>query len=91
MEQKCTGRRRKGVAPAPRAELLLSAPETARNGRIGPAARGSEELRTRARGHRARSRGYQLTGRALPSSYPAADCRPTRARAWNSGTVAAPA
>lgn len=34
---------------------------------------------------------YQLTGSALPSSYPAADWRPTSARSWNSATVAAPA
>ncbi|KJL46802.1 hypothetical protein RS84_03443 [Microbacterium hydrocarbonoxydans] len=34
---------------------------------------------------------YQLTGSALPSSYPAADCRPTCARSWNSGTDDAPA
>lgn len=40
---------------------------------------------------RTRRSGYQLTGRALPSSYPAADCRPTRARSRNSATVEAPA
>jgi len=41
--------------------------------------------------HSANDRDYQLTGSALPSSYPAADCRPTRARSWNSATEEAPA
>ncbi|RPE74474.1 hypothetical protein EDF39_3286 [Frondihabitans sp. PhB161] len=34
---------------------------------------------------------YQLTGSALPSSYPAADWMPTSARSENSARVRAPA
>lgn len=41
-------------------------------------------------GHRCRC-PYQLTGSALPSSYPAADWMPTSARSRNSGTERAPA
>jgi hypothetical protein len=37
------------------------------------------------------SGGYQLTGSALPSSYPAADCTPTSARSRNSSIDRAPA
>lgn len=35
--------------------------------------------------------GHQLTGRAFPSSYPAALWKPTTARSWNAATSAAPA
>lgn len=86
MEQKCTGRRRTRAAPSPPGPNSSDpSPRRPERTERAPRIRGSEELRTRGRGT------YQLTGSALPSSYPAADCRPTRARSRNSGTVAAPA
>jgi hypothetical protein len=54
-------------------------------------------LRRRSSPHAARramllvALGYQETGRALPSSYPAADWMPTRARSWNPLRSEAPA